>query len=107
MLDIVETDVVDNISGKDEPKKTEDVKKLKKPATVEERTEVKKELINKDGEATPTQIKAIKNGLKKLREKDEKYEPYIKECVKKIKAGVAKAEAEDMLIEIGNKIEEQ
>ena len=106
MLDIVEADVVDSISGKDEPKKTEDVKKPKKPATVEERTEVKKELINKDGEATPTQIKAIKNGLKKLRDKDEKYEPYIKECVKKIKAGVAKAEAEDMLIEIGEKIEE-
>ena len=44
----------------------------------------KKDLINEGGEATPTQIKAIKNGLKKLREKDEKYEPYIKEIVTKI-----------------------
>lgn len=106
MLDIVEADVVDSISGKDEPKKTEDVKKPKKPATNEERNEVKKELINKDGEVTKTQIKAIKNGLQMLRDKNEKYEPYIKVCLKKIKAGITKAEAEDLLIEIGEKIEE-
>ena len=109
-LDIVEADAFDGTNGKPTPEssKTEapTVKKSNRPATVEEREETKKELINEGGEATPTQIKAIKNGLKKLREKDEKYEPYIKEVVTKIKAGIAKVDAEDVLIEIGNKIEE-
>jgi hypothetical protein len=105
MLDIVEDDTVDAVSGKpEEPAKAS--KKSNKPATVEERQEVKEELINQDGEATATQIKAIKNGLKKLRDKDEKYEPYIREVLKKIKAGINKTEAEDLLIEIGNKVAE-
>ena len=108
-LDIIESDGIEETTGKpvdEDNKPVETVKKSNRPATVEEREETKKELINEDGEATPTQIKAIKNGLKKLREKDEKYEPYIKEVVTKIKAGIAKAEAEDVLIEIGTKIEE-
>lgn len=107
MLDIVEADTVDAISDKDEDKPTQAPKKTTKPATTEERQETKKELINEDGEATDTQIKALKNGLKKLKEKDfEKYEKYIRACMKKIKAGLKKVEAEDMLIEIGDKVEE-
>ena len=112
-LDIIESDGIEETTGKDIPpadiekgEVTPAPKKAKRPATVEEREETKKELINESGEATPTQIKAIKNGLKKLRDKDEKYEPYIKEIVTKIKSGIAKADAEDVLIEIGNKIEE-
>ena len=106
-LDIIESDAIEELTNKpsDDAKPTT-TKKTTRPATNAEREETKKELSNKDGEATPTQIKAIKNGLKKLREKDEKYEPYIKECVKKIKAGINKTEAEDLLIEIGSKIEE-
>ena len=110
VLDIVEADPIDATISKEDTKtsKTEAPapKKSNRPATTEEREETKKELINENGEATPTQVKAIKNGLKKLREKDEKYEPYIKDIVTKLKAGIAKAEAEDVLIEIGNKIEE-
>ena len=108
-LDIIESDGIEATTGKpvdEDNKPVETVKKSNRPATAEEREETKKELINEGGEATPTQVKAIKNGLKKLREKDEKYEPYIKEVVTKLKAGIAKAEAEDVLIEIGNKIEE-
>jgi hypothetical protein len=108
-LDIIESDGIEETTGKpvdEDNKPVETIKKSNRPATTEERQETKKELINEGGEATPTQIKAIKNGLKKLREKDEKYEPYIKEVVTKIKAGIAKVEAEDVLIEIGNKIEE-
>ena len=105
VLDIVEADAVDGVIGKEEEKKPV-AKKSNKPATVAEREETKKELINEGGDATDTQIKAIKSGLKKLREKDEKYEPYIKETIKKIKAGMTKTEAEDRLIEIGDKIEE-
>lgn len=105
VLDIVEADAVDGVIGKEEEKKPV-AKKSNKPATVAEREETKKELINEGGDATDTQIKAIKSGLKKLRDKDEKYEPYIKETLKKIKAGMTKTEAEDRLIEIGEKIEE-
>ena len=107
VLDIVEADPINaTIDKPDEKPAKAEPKKSTKPATVEERKETKGELINKDGEATDTQIKAIKNGLKKLRGKDDSYEAYVTQCVKKIKAGITKTEAEDMLIEIGNKIEE-
>ena len=111
MLDIVEADTVDAVSDKpvdenNKPAKKTEAKKTTRPATTEERQEVKEELINQDGEATTTQIKGIKNGLKKLRDKDEKYEDYIRACMTKIKAGLTKTEAEDMLIEIGGKVEE-
>ena len=108
VLDIVESDAVEAVTDKptnENGEKVETPKKSNRPATVEEREETKKELINEDGKATDTQIKAIKNGLKKLREKDGDYEAYVSECVKKLKAGITKTEAEDMLIEIGNKIE--
>lgn len=109
MLDIVEADTVDAVAGKADPEtgKVSEPKKSNRPATPEQREEVKKDLINKDGDATATQIKAIKNGLKKLREKDaDKYEKYVTESVKKIKAGLSKNDAEKMQIEIGKKIEE-
>ena len=86
---------------------SEPVQKSNRPATPEQRQEVKKDLINEGGDATATQIKAIKNGLKKLREKDaDKYESYVTDGVKKIKAGLKKTEAEELLIEIGKKVEE-
>ena len=106
MLDIIESDTVDAISGKTEEEAPKVTKKATKPATTEERQETKKELINEGGEATDTQIKAIKNGLKKLRDKNDSYEGYVTACVKKIKAGLTKTEAEDLLIEIGGKVEE-
>ena len=105
-LDIIESDGIEATTGKTEDNTKEAPKKSNKPATTEERQEIKGELINQDGEATPTQIKAIKSGLKKLRDKDEKYEDYIRACMKKIKAGINKTEAEDLLIEIGGKVEE-
>ena len=106
MLDIVEADAIDELAGK-EDKPTKAPKKATKPATPAERQETKKELINEDGEATDTQIKGIKNGLKKLKEKDlDKYETFIRASMKKIKAGLTKVEADDMLIEIGDKVEE-
>ena len=108
-LDIIESDGIEETTGtpaSDEP----DVirpKKNNRPKTEKERSEIKEDLIDQGGEATETQIKAIKNGLKKLRVKDpDKYEDYIRDCLKKIKAGLKKKDAEDLLIEIGNKIEE-
>ena len=121
VLDIVEADPVDATIGKGEEKPAKaEPKKSTKPATTEERQETKGELIDKDGEATKTQRTAISNGLKKLRARymnedkvvfdealEKKYDSYIKDIAKKVKAGVTKKEAEDLLIEIGKKIEEQ
>lgn len=101
MLDVVEADAIEETTDKDEAPAP---KKANRPASPEKREEVKKELINEDGEATEVQIKSIKAGLKKLRTKSEDNEPYVKEIVKRIKAGLKKAEAEDILIEIGEKV---
>lgn len=108
-LDIVEADAIDATIDKPntEAPKAEAPKKSNKPVSPEKRQEVKEELINQDGEATATQVKAIKNGLKKLRNKEGgDYEAYITSCVKRLKAGVNKTEADDLLIEIGNKVAE-
>lgn len=109
-LDIIESDGIEATTDKpidEDNKPVENTpKKSNRPATVEEREETKKELIDEGGEATDTQIKAIKNGLKKLRGKNDSYEDFVASSVKKIRAGLTKTEAEDMLIEIGNKIEE-
>lgn len=108
MLDIVEADAIEINTDKpiSENVVPLEPKKSKKPATATEREEIKTELINEDGEATATQVKALKNGLKKLREKDSSYEDFVAGCIKKMKAGLTKTDAEDLLIEIGNKIEE-
>ena len=108
LLDIVEADAVEAVTDKPDPESGKSAaKKSNKPVSAEERAEAKETLIDQGGEATDTQIKAIKNGLKKLREKDgDKYEPYVTAIVKRIKAGLKKTEAEEILIEIGNKIEE-
>lgn len=109
-LDIIESDGIEETTGKDgetpEAAPKAEPKTPKRPKTEGERKEIKEDLIDQGGDATETQIKAIKNGLKKLRDKDDKYEAYIRSCMKSVKAGLKKKEAEDLLIEIGNKIEE-
>ena len=108
-LDIIESDGIEETTDKPDPEtgKSEAPKKSNRPKTEKEREEIKGELIDEGGDATDTQIKAIKNGLKKLRSKDgDKYESYVTSIVKRIKAGLKKSEAEEILIEIGNKVEE-
>lgn len=110
-LDIIESDGIEETTDKPDPEggeapKTEP-KKSGRPKTDKEREEIKGDLIDQGGEATETQVKAIKNGLKKLRSKNsEKYEGYVTATIKRLKAGIKKTEAEDILIEIGNKVEE-
>lgn len=109
-LDIIESDGIEETTGNTAPDEPDVIrpKKNNRPKTEGERKEIKEDLIDQGGDATETQIKAIKNGLKKLRAKDgDKYEDYIRACLKKIKAGLKKKDAEDLLIEIGNKIEEK
>lgn len=105
MLDIIETDVIEETTDKDEAPAP--AKKSNRPASPEKREEVKKELIDESGEASEVQIKSIKNGLRKLRARDaEKYEPYIRGIAKKIKAGLKKSDAEEILLEISEKVKE-
>lgn len=109
LLDIVESDVIEVVTDKPDHDtgKVEAPKKPDRPKTEKERDEIKGELIHEGGDATDTQIKAIKNGLKKLRAKDaDTYEAYVTAIVKRIKTGLKKSEAEEILIEIGEKIEE-
>ena len=109
-LDIVEADAFDATQGKPGSEATDEPtpqtpKKSNKPATPEQREEVKKELIDEDGKATEVQIKSIKNGLKKFRNKEgEDYEPFIAGVVNSTKTGLTKKEAEGLLIVIGEKL---
>ena len=102
-LDIVENDAIDATIGEDD----EVEETPPRPVTPEKRESVKKELINSDGKMTETQVKSIKKGLEQLRAKGDKYEPYITETVLKVRAGLTKAEAEALLIEIGDKANEE
>lgn len=106
-LDIVEADVIEETSGKPEPGKQIE-KKAGKPVSPEKKEEIKEEILQPDGQADEVQIKSIKRGLKKLREKDmDKYSGYVNETILKLKAGgTTKKEAEDLMIEISKKIEE-
>ena len=110
MLDIIESDGIEETTDKPVDEDNRPVatsKKSNRPATEPERQAAKDNLIDSDGSATDTQVKAIKNGLKKLRAKDaEKYETYVTDTVKRLKGGLKKTEAEDLLIEIGKKVEE-
>lgn len=111
LLDIVESDQLDAVMDKpnaasDDKEPVQLTKKSNRPVSTEQREEIKKELINEDSKATDVQIKSIKAGLKKLRAKDDKYETFVIDTVKRIKTGLSKADAESLLIEIGNKIEE-
>lgn len=119
-LDIIESDGIEETTGKDEDPVKEEPKKATRPATPKERQETKEELINQGGAFTKTQRTAIVNGLKKLRARymneakvvtdealEAKYDPFVKETTKKVKAGtLTKSEADDLLIEIGDKIAE-
>jgi len=130
-LDIVEADSFDATSGQNETSKSQNVSKgsqetagaakieslnkpsSTRPASQSEREDVKKNLTNTDGAADTAQVNAIIRALKKLREKDaDRYESYIGECQAKIPTKknpgrtISKKDADDMLIAIGEKIEE-
>ena len=75
---------------------------------------MKKALTNTDGNADTAQVNAIIRALKKLRDKDaDRYEPFIGACQAKIPTKknpgktISKKDADDMLIAIGEKIEEE
>ena len=107
VLDIVEADTFDATIGSEAPSPVKLNKSASAPKTAQKGREEAKEALT-SGAASDSEIMAVKRALKKLRDKDEeKYTPYITECLQKIKSGIDKKAAEDLLIEIGNKIEEE
>lgn len=131
-LDIVEADSFDATSGQNATSKSQNVSEgpqetagasnvtslnkssSARPASQNEREAVKKALTNTDGNADNNQVNAIIRALKELRKKDpERYEAYIGECQAKIptkkypERTISKKDADDMLIAIGEKIEEE
>lgn len=132
ILDIVEADSFDATNGRNETSESQNVSKSSqeaagatkieslnkpsstRPASQSEREDVKKALTNTDGNADTAQVNAIVRALKKLREKDaDRYESFIGECQAKIPTKknpgrtISKKDADDMLIAIGEKIEEE
>ena len=132
ILDIVEADSFDATSGQNENERSQNVTEnpqkpviatnvvslnevsTARPASLSEREDVKKALTNVDGNADTAQVNAIIRALKKLREKDaDRYEGYIGECQTKIptrknpERTISKKDADDLLIAIGEKIEEE
>lgn len=112
-LDIIEQDAIDagQDSDKSEPTKgsdkTETPKKpTRKPATPSERKSAKGSVTKADEPMPDVMKESLKQGLKKLRAKDDKYEPWIGKAAAKIKGGLTKAQGEKLLIKIGEKVAE-
>ncbi len=106
VLDIVEADTFDATMAQEGSAPVKASKSASAPQTAQKGREEAKEALT-SGEASEIEIAAVKRALKKLRDKDEaRYTPYIAEIMKKLKSGLEKKAAEDLLIEIGEKINE-
>lgn len=107
MLDIVEADTFDATMGSEGSAPIKLIKSATPANTAQKGREEAKEALT-TGEASESEITAVKRALKKLRDKDEvRYTPYIAETMKQLKSGLEKKAAEDLLIEIGEKIAEE
>ena len=106
VLDIVEADTFDAAMGSEGSAPVKLTKSATPAQTAQKGREEAKEALT-SGDASDSEITAVKRALKKLRDKDEeKYTPFIAECMKILKGGIDKKAAEDLLIEIGEKINE-
>lgn len=107
VLDIVEADTFDATMAQEGSAPVKVTKSASAPKTAQKGREEAKEALT-SGEASESEITAVKRALKKLRDKDEaRYTPYIAETMKQLKSGLEKKAAEDLLIEIGEKISEE
>ncbi len=107
VLDIVEADTFDATMAQEGSAPVKVSKSASAPQAAQKGREEAKEALT-SGEASESEITAVKRALKKLRDKDEaRYTPYIAEIMKRLKSGMEKKDAEDLLIEIGEKIAEE
>lgn len=107
VLDLVEADGIDGASGKSDDEETPAPKQNKKPATTEERNEIKKSLTNADGEADELQKSALKAALKKLKELDPSKEEFIQTIAIKTEkfTSIKKAACEKLILTVNEMIE--
>ncbi len=98
-LDICEPDEVDGGAAPEIKKDSAP----KKPATAEERKEIKKELTNTEGQADELQIKQLKSKLKALREKDPGQEDFIQNLAIETQSftQITREDCEKLITEIG------
>lgn len=107
VLDLVEDDGFDKDSGKDEEDESPAPAPAKKPATTEERKEIKKSLTNADGEADDLQKSALKAALKKLKEIDPSKEEFIQKIAIKTEkfTKIKKSACEQLILTVNEMIE--
>ncbi len=103
-LDIVEADAIEPLTGDDTPP----APKPAAPVTPEKRQEVTKNLTDPDGNATELQIKGLKAGLAKLREKDPTKEDFITQVAIQTNGltVISKADCEKLIQAITTMLEE-
>ena len=106
VLDLVESDSFDGES-KDNADDTPAPAPKKKPATTEQREEIKKSLTNSDGEADDLQKNALKAALKKLKEIDPSKEEFIQKIAIKTDkfTSIKKAACEQLILTVNEMIE--
>lgn len=106
VLDLVESDSFDGES-KDTADDTPAPAPKKKPATTEQREEIKKSLTNSDGEADDLQKNALKAALKKLKEIDPSKEEFIQKIAIKTDkfTSIKKAACEQLILTVNEMIE--
>lgn len=105
VLDLVEAD---NFDGNSNPETSSaPAPAPKKPATTEQREEIKKALTNSEGEADELQKTALKAALKKLKEIDPSKEEFIQKIVIKTErfASIKKAACEQLILIVNEMIE--
>lgn len=101
LLDIAPNDVFDGKAKTPAPVPAAP-EKPKKPATTEERAEVKKNLTNTDGKADELQIEALKGALKELLEADPSQEEAIQTKALKTKGftEITRSQCEELILGI-------
>ena len=79
-----------------------------KPATAEERSDIKKELTDTEAPATKLQITQLKKSLKMLREADPSQEDFIQQIAEATEqfTSVTKSACEKLMLKIGELIDE-
>lgn len=107
VLDLVEADSFDGESNNTETDNTPAPAPKKKPATTEQRQEIKKTLTNSDGEADDLQKSALKAALKKLKEIDPSKEEFIQKIAIKTEkfTSIKKAACEQLILTVNEMIE--
>ena len=105
-LDIVEQDQIDSLP--DKPQTTSSTQASSKPATPEQRAELKAELTNADDQASELQVKSLKNALKALKQLLPDSKDYIKELLSKTNSlkSLSKTDCENYITEIIKKMKE-